>query len=93
MMGVPSKRPRLTATHALGHGLTPVQLRRLAALGLPVLFVVAVWSWAAQLGVGNNPDLNGVEYFAGCESFSNACRDRGMVMSCPQLSIVCQCAA
>lgn len=79
------KTARLVSHDRLDHGLSQMELKRLTAVGLPTMFICAVFAWAAKSGILQGPpDLNGIEFFAGCESFSNACRARGMNMSGPQ---------
>ena len=62
------------------HGLTSMQLRRMAALGLPIPLICAAWAWGGDMGITGDRDLDGIEYFSGCKSLSDACRGAGMNM-------------
>ena len=64
-----------------GNSLTRVQEKRLKAVGLPMAFTLAVFAWLHSLGALVTKDYDGVEFFAGCCSYSNACRRRGFTMS------------
>ena len=77
-----SKCPRamLAKRRRMDTGLTETELRRMDAVGLPTAFIVAVFRWIAET-TGRIRDLDGVEFFAGCCSFSNSCRSAGRVMS------------
>ena len=75
----PSKRVR-TDDDCRASGLPPIALRRMQAIGLPLALIISVWIYGHHIGVAADRNLNGIEYFSGCESFSDACRRAGMQM-------------
>ena len=62
------------------HGLSRCMVSRMVNTGLPVSLILAVWAWGTSIGVSLEQDLDGIEYFSGCGSYSSACTDTGMDM-------------
>lgn len=63
--------------------LSPMEARRVAAVGLPLALISAILTWGVTNAVlPDAPDLDAVEFFAGCESWSNALRQDGLNV-CP----------
>ena len=54
------------------HGLSDDELQRMRRLGLPVDMLCMMLGWLASRGMGraHGRDLDGVEFFAGCKSFT-----------------------
>ncbi len=71
--------PRMAPQATTAWPLSPIEARRVAAVGLPLKLIKAILIWGLVNNVlPGSPDLDAVEFFAGCESWSNALRATGL---------------
>ena len=60
--------------------ITPNIKKKMQHLGLPIMFVLAVVSHLISIGSVGPRDVDAVEWFAGCKSWSTALRAKGLTV-------------